>query len=252
MTESPNPFADYADRFRRREHARREEEIHQPPRRAGFGETLRVLAGPSLVTLCGVTALCVVLGGLSWLGPEVGPGDEMGLWGVLAGAGGLGVAAFPFKGFARAMGGRRLNPLGLFLAWVGQAVAWTVLSVVLGAVLVPLLGGSRGGPEGLGWFLAAPLVLAYVLVVTLGLWSLTRTWEWSPFVAVPLVVVGAFGWLAALMALAFTVTGSVGWWSTVLLALGMLSLPGLLWLAHRPMDHVAVAGEAAFDGPFGF
>ncbi|WP_374927899.1 hypothetical protein [Kytococcus sedentarius] len=237
-TPDPNPFAAYAQRHRSVQHARTVAELHQPLRRAGLAETTRALAAPVLTTLLGAAFGAAVVAGVLWGGGRLdeGEADAWYAWtlGVVTGALLAGTGTFP--GIRRAMSGRHLHPIGLFGAWLAAAVGWTALSVLAGVVVAVVAEADRGLTD---WALIALLLLAHTLWCTLGPWLMTRTWGWSTGVIVLLALLWAASFVLVVMGVVSALLGDAGWWVRPLAASPLLTLPGLLWLAHRDMGHVA-------------
>lgn len=238
--EDPNPFASYADRFRDQMHARSEAELNQPLPRWGLRGTLGALAGRVASLLAETSLVMLLVGGLLWLKDlaEGSPSPRL-VWAIASATGAMYVGAGLFKRVARLVEDRLPHPMGLFSAWLAAAVGWVALAVAAGLAL-HLAGLLDGAPRWLGdgWVL-----LALALWCTLALWSLTRTWRWPVGVAVlaALVVTGLL--VVTFGATVYTLTGSTGWWSRLLASSPVVTLPGLLWLAHRPMGMLAVSSR---------
>ena len=257
----PNPLTSYADRFRRHLDARSEEELHQPRPGASFAATVGSFILPVLGLWIGTLALCALLGAVLMVEEKSDGATDLALvWAITAVTGGLAVGTGLLKPVARFVRDHRPNPGGLFVVWVGAAVGWALLAALLGWSLQAsgAMPSATPSAEGAGevaefgvlgqfWVL-----LAGTLLSTLVPWLLTRTWRWPRWVVVLVAVVG-MGLVVAMMGAAvITLGGNWGWWSTPTVVSPVVTMPGLLWLAHRPMGHLSVSARPEFDGPLGF
>lgn len=96
------------------------------------------------------------------------------------------------------------------------------------------------GPVHLGL-----IVLCHQLLCTFGLWLIPRTWGLGLGVILGLGLTAAGVCIAGMLLMPWVVDGDMGWWARILQASPLLTVPGLLWLAHRPMGHIGAMAHRA-------
>ncbi|SNC63330.1 hypothetical protein SAMN05445756_0884 [Kytococcus aerolatus] len=223
--------------------AREAAAARNPLPRVGFWPSLVRLLGAVVPAFGGSVGFMVLVLGLVLLtmwadGDAIDPWE---LWHLTVLVGGLMVTTGSFPSIQKVMQGVRLSGVALFVAWLVQAALWVAVALASGAAMRGLAGEALGDPAG--WGLVAWLLMAYLLLNTLGPWLLTRLWRLPIWLVVVLGLVWGLCFLASLLASLLVLMGDYGWWLWVMLASPIVSLPALLALALRPMDHLPALTE---------